>query len=64
MIAAPNISGQVNRTPPAHMPEVFLLRLLEAANSISRLLQMKTLAVGVSRRFQRQFRQEVFETDV
>ena len=41
-IAALNISGQVNRTPPAHMLEVFLPKLLEAAETISRLLQMKT----------------------
>ena len=41
-IAALNISGQVNRTPPAHMLEVFLPKLLEAADTISRLLQMKT----------------------
>jgi IclR family pca regulon transcriptional regulator len=41
-IAALNISGQVNRTPPAHMLEAFLPKLLEAADTISRLLQMKT----------------------
>lgn len=41
-IAAMNISGQLNRTPPAHMLEVFLPKLLQAADTISRLLQMKT----------------------
>lgn len=41
-IAALNISGQANRTPPAEMRERFLPRLREAAADISRLLRMKT----------------------
>jgi len=41
-LAAMNISGQLNRTPPAHMLEVFLPKLLQAADTISRMLQMKT----------------------
>jgi IclR family pca regulon transcriptional regulator len=41
-IAALNISGQANRTSPAEMIEGFLPRLLEAARSISSLLQMKS----------------------
>ena len=41
-IAALNISGQANRTPPAAMVEQFLPRLLQAARDIARLLQIKT----------------------
>lgn len=41
-IAALNISGQANRTPPREMIERFLPRLLEAARSISGLLHMKS----------------------
>jgi IclR family pca regulon transcriptional regulator len=40
-IAALNISGQYNRTPPETMVEQFLPKLLESARSISRMLQMK-----------------------
>ena len=40
-IAALNISAQVNRTPPEILLEQGLPRLLEAARSISRLLQIK-----------------------
>ena len=42
VIAALNISGQANRTPPEVMVERFLPRLLEAAGSISRMLRMKS----------------------
>lgn len=41
-IAALNISGQANRTPPEAMIEQFLPRLLQAARDIARLLQIKT----------------------
>jgi len=41
-IAAMNLSGQANRTPPEVMVERFLPRLLEAAASISRMLRMKS----------------------
>lgn len=41
-IAALNISGQANRTPPEAMIEQFLPRLLQAARDIARLLQLKT----------------------
>ena len=41
-IAAMNISGQFNRTPPEHMLEHFLPRLLDAANAISTLLARKS----------------------
>jgi IclR family pca regulon transcriptional regulator len=41
-IAALNISGQANRTPPEVMVERFLPLLLEAAGSISRMLRMKS----------------------
>ena len=41
-IAALNISGQANRTPPALMQERFLPRLLEAAQQISQLVRMKS----------------------
>jgi IclR family pca regulon transcriptional regulator len=41
VIAALNISGQANRTPAPQMIEQFLPKLLEAAQSISQLLQMK-----------------------
>ena len=41
-IAAMNISGQYNRTPPAYMLEHFLPLLVNAARTISRLLAMKT----------------------
>lgn len=40
-IAALNISGQANRTPPAAMIEQFLPRLLQAARDIARLLHLK-----------------------
>ncbi|MEF7612276.1 IclR family transcriptional regulator [Aquincola sp. MAHUQ-54] len=40
-IAALNISGQHNRTPPAMMVEQFLPRLLQASRDIARLLQVK-----------------------
>lgn len=41
-IAALNISGQFNRTPPPHMLEHFLPRLLTAAGEISTLLARKS----------------------
>lgn len=41
-IAALNVSGQVNRTPPEAMLELCLPKLLGAAQSISRLLQIKS----------------------
>lgn len=41
-IAAMNISGQANRTPPALMIERFLPLLLQASRDIARLLQFKT----------------------
>lgn len=41
-IAALNIGGQANRTPPELMVERFLPRLLDAAAQISQLLRMKT----------------------
>jgi IclR family pca regulon transcriptional regulator len=41
VIAALNISGQANRTPPSTMVEQFLPKLLAAARNISRLLQIK-----------------------
>jgi IclR family pca regulon transcriptional regulator len=41
LIAAMNISGQYNRTPPAYMLERFLPLLLNAAKTISKLLAMK-----------------------
>jgi IclR family pca regulon transcriptional regulator len=41
-IAAMNISGQVNRTPPAYMVEHFLPKLRAAAGEISLLLQRKS----------------------
>lgn len=41
-IAAMNISGQVNRTPPDQMLERFLPRLRSAADRISQLLDAKT----------------------
>jgi IclR family pca regulon transcriptional regulator len=40
-IAALNISGQHNRTPPALMQQQFLPKLLDAARQISALLQRK-----------------------
>ena len=40
-IAAMNISGQVNRTSPAHMLEHFLPRLRAAAAEISQMVQRK-----------------------
>lgn len=40
-IAALNISGQANRTPPEAMIEQFLPRLLQAARDIARLLHLK-----------------------
>jgi IclR family transcriptional regulator, pca regulon regulatory protein len=40
-IAALNISGQVNRTPPEVMLQTCLPRLLDAAQGISRLLQIR-----------------------
>ncbi|WP_372526504.1 IclR family transcriptional regulator [Piscinibacter sp.] len=40
-IAAMNISGQANRTSPAHMLEHFLPKLLRAAAEISQLVQRK-----------------------
>jgi IclR family pca regulon transcriptional regulator len=42
IIAALNISGQANRTPPQTMVAQFLPRLLDAAGSISRTLRMKS----------------------
>jgi IclR family pca regulon transcriptional regulator len=42
VLAALNISGQANRTPPQAMVEQFLPRLLDAAGSISRMLRMKS----------------------
>jgi len=41
-IAALNIGGQVNRTPPEAMLEKGLPKLLDAAQTISRLLQIKS----------------------
>jgi IclR family pca regulon transcriptional regulator len=41
-IAAMNISGQVNRTSPAHMVEHFLPKLRTAASDISQMLQHKS----------------------
>ena len=41
-IAAMNLSGQANRTPPDVMVARFLPLLLEAAGSISRMLRMKS----------------------
>jgi IclR family pca regulon transcriptional regulator len=41
-IAAMNISGQVNRTSPAHMLEHFLPKLRTAAAEISQMLQHKS----------------------
>jgi IclR family pca regulon transcriptional regulator len=41
-LAALNVSGQFNRTPPELMIEQWLPRLLEAAGQISRLLQLKS----------------------
>jgi len=41
-IAAMNISGQVNRTSPAHMVEHFLPKLRTAAGDISQMLQHKS----------------------
>lgn len=41
-IAALNISGQVNRTPPQTMLETCLPKLLDAAQAISKLLQIKS----------------------
>jgi IclR family pca regulon transcriptional regulator len=41
-IAALNVGAQVNRTPPEALLEHSLPRLLEAAQSISRLLQIKS----------------------
>ena len=41
-IAAMNISGQVNRTSPAHMLEHFLPKLRSAAAEISQMLQRKS----------------------
>jgi IclR family pca regulon transcriptional regulator len=41
-IAAMNISGQVNRTPPAYMVQQFLPKLRAAAAEISALLQRKS----------------------
>lgn len=41
-IAALNVGAQVNRTPPEALLEQCLPRLLEAAQSISRLLQIKS----------------------
>jgi len=40
-IAALNISGQANRTPPALLREQFLPRLRDAARQVSQLLRMK-----------------------
>jgi IclR family pca regulon transcriptional regulator len=42
VIAALNVSGQVNRTPPEAMLQNCLPRLLDAAQSISRLLQIRS----------------------
>jgi IclR family pca regulon transcriptional regulator len=44
-IAALNISGQYNRTPPSHLLENFLPKLREAADRISQLLAMKSARV-------------------
>jgi IclR family pca regulon transcriptional regulator len=44
-IAALNISGQFNRTPPAHMQEHFLPKLRDAAQRISQLLAMKSARI-------------------
>jgi IclR family pca regulon transcriptional regulator len=44
-IAALNISGQFNRTPPAYMQEHFLPRLRDAAQRISQLLAMKSARI-------------------
>ncbi|MDN3922849.1 IclR family transcriptional regulator [Roseateles violae] len=41
-IAALNVSGQVNRTPPEAMLQDCLPKLVEAAHAISRLLQIKS----------------------
>lgn len=41
-MAALNLSGQVNRTPPEAMLATCLPRLLDAAQAISRLLQIKS----------------------
>jgi IclR family pca regulon transcriptional regulator len=41
-IAALNVGAQVNRTPPETLLAQCLPRLLEAAQSISRLLQIKS----------------------
>lgn len=41
-VAALNVSGQVNRTPPEDMLAQCLPKLLEAAQTISRLLQLKS----------------------
>jgi IclR family pca regulon transcriptional regulator len=42
VIAALNISGQANRTPPSTMVDQFLPKLLAAARNISQLLQIKS----------------------
>lgn len=44
-IAALNISGQFNRTPPAYMQEHFLPKLRDAAQRISQLLSMKSARI-------------------
>lgn len=44
-IAALNISGQFNRTPPAYMQEHFLPKLRDAAQRISQLLAMKSARI-------------------
>ncbi len=44
-IAALNISGQFNRTPPAYMQERFLPKLRDAAQRISQLLAMKSARI-------------------
>jgi IclR family pca regulon transcriptional regulator len=41
-IAALNVSGQAQRTPPAMLQAQVLPRLREAAGQISQLLRMKT----------------------
>ncbi|HEV7914479.1 MAG TPA: IclR family transcriptional regulator [Albitalea sp.] len=41
VIAAMNVSGQVNRTSPAQMRKQFLPKLREAAEEISRMLRVK-----------------------
>jgi len=40
-VAAMNVSGQVNRTSPAHMQAVVLPKLLAAAEKVTQLIRMK-----------------------